>query len=352
MARDSIEGPRSLRRRSARVVARGSSRAFVAREAAALTLAVALVCCVAAVGMGQGRKAAGLAGSLANLRKIGETTGMYAADFDDQLWSFTWSVGNCPSEYEDLQNPSSNRNAIALQATDIARRRFDESIPALRDRLAAPWLSTLVLIDYLDEPLPAEWAVSPGDAVRLGWRADPSNPPDLNEQGRAAWDQLFGPFGSSYMLMPAYFAPDEKVGSQLTLYQYPVYHDLYWIPDGFGFGGREITEVSHPSQKVHMAERASFFFGPRPVYFLHREARVPVLMADGSASPRTSADANQSFRPNFPDNPVGTTVDYVPNTLYDPPTLSGTSEDSNLDTHYKWTRRGLRGIDFAGERAD
>jgi hypothetical protein len=338
--------------RARRAAARGQARAFVAREAAALTLAAALVCSVGAVGMGQGRKAAGLAGSLANLRKIGETTGAYAADFDDQLWSFTWSVGNCPSQYEDLRNPASNSDAIAFQATDIARRRFDESIPALSNRLAAPWLSTLVLVDYLGEPLPAEWAVSPGDTVRLGWQADPSNPPDLNEQGGAAWDQLFGSFGGSYMLMPAYFAPDEKLGSQQTISQAVNHHDLYLLPNGMSFGARRTAEIASPSQKVHMAERASFFFGPRPVYFLHREARVPILMADGSASPRTSADANQSFRPNNPDSPLGTTADYVPNPLYDPPTLSGASEDSNLETHYKWTRRGLRGIDFAGERAE
>ncbi|MCC7387946.1 MAG: hypothetical protein IT431_04170 [Phycisphaerales bacterium] len=337
--------------RARRAAARGQARAFVAREAAALTLAGALVCCVGAVGMGQGRKAAGLAGSLANLRKIGETTGAYAADFDDHLWSFTWSVGNCPSQYEDLRNPASNSDAIAFQATDIARRRFDESIPALRDRLAAPWLSTLVLADYLDDPLPAEWAVSPGDAVRLGWQADPSNPPDLNEQGGDAWSWLFSSFGSSYMLMPAYFAPEEKLGDQAAISQSTGHHDLYNVPSGVLFGGRRVAEIASPSRKVHMAERASFF-GPRPVYFLHREARVPVLMADGSAAPRTSADANHSFKPNNPDSPGSTLANYRPHPLYDPPTLSGASEDSNLETHYKWTRRGLRGIDFAGERAE
>ena len=305
------------------------------------------------VGGGQSRKSAGLAGSLANLKKIGETTGMYAADFDDQLWAFTWSRDNAPSQYGDLQTPASNVDAIGYQATDIARRRFDESIPRLDDRFAAPGLSTLVRVDYLDEALPAEWAVSPGDAVRLGWQADPSNPPDLNEQGGEAWAQLFCAFGSSYMLMPSYFAPDQKVGSQQTIYQYAAYHDLYWVPLSLGFGGRRVAEIAYPSQKVHMAERASYFFGPRPVYFLHQQARVPVLMADGAASPRSSADANASFSPNLPDDLDRTSrADYKPNLIYEPPTLSGEAKDLVLETHYKWTRRGLRGIDFGGERAE
>ncbi len=329
------------------------SRGFTLVELVVGCAVVALVCVVAAPGLTQARKSAGLAGSLANLRKIGETTGAYAADFDDQLWSFSWNVGNYTTQYTDLRAPSGNGEATGFQATDIARRRFDETIPPLDDRFPALWLSTLVLVDYLDESAPAEWAVSPGDAVRLGWQADPSNPPDLNEQGGEPWNRLFTAFGSSYMLMPAYFAPDEKVGSWQTIYQYAAYHDFCWIPGTVRFGGRRVAEVEHPSRKVHMAERASYFFGPRPAYFLHQQARVPVLMADGAATPRSSADTNASFRPNSP-GPLllTTTTDYVPNPIYDPPTLSGGTTDFDLETHYKWTRRGLRGIDFGGERAE
>jgi len=332
---------------------RGRGGGFALVEASAIIALGAAACCLGAVAARQNHLNGGLAGSIANLKKIGEATGSYAADFDDQLWSFTWGVGEDQSRFEDLWNPSTPALAIAYQATDIVRRRFDESIPRLEDRLAAPFLSTLVLVDYLDESLPAEWAVSPGDAIRLEWQADPHNPPELNEQGGAAWDAIYGPFGSSYQLMPAFVGADQRDGNNEVLRQYAPHHDLYLVPPSVVFGGRRVGEIGFPAGKVHMAERASYFFGPRPVYFLHQEARVPVLMADGSVSPRTSRDANLSFNPNYPDSPYYVSVaDYSPNTMHEPPTLGGGPRDPSLETHYKWTRRGLRGVDFNGERAE
>ena len=327
--------------------------AFALVEVVTVLVLLGLVCSVGVVAGAQSRTSAGLAGSLANLKKIGEVTGNYAADYEDQLWSLTWHTGYAPSEYDDLQNPASSSEAVGYQAVDIVRRLYREDFSRFDDRLGTYWLSTLVLADYLDESLPLEWTVSPGDKVRLEWQLDPDNPPDLNEQGGAGWSAMFAGFGSSYELMPAFFAPDEKVDRQDTISQYNRHHNLTWLPSGIKFGGRRVNEVLFPSQKVHMAERASFFFGPTPAHYLHAEARVPVLMADGSASPRTSADANDSFRPNSPNNPDGTSLtDYKPNPIYEPPTLSGGAGDSGIETHYKWTRRGLRGIDFNGQRAE
>ncbi|VAX39263.1 hypothetical protein MNBD_PLANCTO03-1424 [hydrothermal vent metagenome] len=300
----------------------------------------------------QSRTSAGLAGSLANLKKIGEVTGNYAADYEDQLWSFTWHPGYAPSEYDDLQNPADSVTAVAYQAVDIVRRLYRDDFPRFNNRFGSYWISTLVLADYLDESLPLEWVVSPGDKVRLEWQLDPDNPPDLNEQGGVGWSAMFAGFGSSYELMPAFFAPDERTDYQSTITQYKPSHNFTQVPPGLEFGGRRVSEVLFPSQKVHMAERASFFFGPTPTHYLHAEARVPVLMADGSVSPRTSADANVSFKPNNPDNPNSSLANYVPNLIYEPPTLSGGTKDFDIETHYKWTRRGLRGIDFNGQRAE
>ncbi len=327
-------------------------KAFALVELTVVLVAVALIGSVALVAGSQNRKNAGLAGSLANLRQIAEITGNYAADYQDAVWGLTWKMGYAPSEFADLRNPASNVEAIMFQTVDIIRRRFDVDAPRFRDRLPSYWLSTLVLADYLDESLPMEWTVSPGDAIRLQWQQDPHNPPDLGEQGGDGWSAAFAPFGSSYELMPAFFAPDERTNEQSTITQYPLGHNGTQIPGSVIFGQRRIGEVLFPAQKVHMAERASFFFGPRPVHYLQSVARVPVLMVDGSASPRTTADANASFSPGLPDrDDKKSLTDYSPNPLYEPPTLSGDIKDRRIDTHYKWTRHGLRGIDFAGDRS-
>mgnify|MGYP000595572059 CR=1 FL=1 len=198
-----------------------------------------------------------------------------------------------------------------------------------------------------------EWVVSPGDKVRLDWQADPDNPTDIGEQGGFGWAYAFCGFGSSYELMPAYFAPDERTQQGWTLTQYRTSHKLTNVPNDFDFANRRHDEVLFPGQKVHMAERASYFFGPTPAFYLHSVARVPVLMADGAAAARTTGDANASFFPDNADNQnAESRTAYVPELRFEVPTLSGGTADSNIDTFYKWTRRGLRGVDFSGERAE
>ena len=244
--------------------------------------------------------------------------------------------------------------AHMYQSVDIARRLSGrDEIPRYDNNYKPLYLSTLVLADFLQDSLPAEWSVSPGDKVRLEWAADPDNPPDLGDPEIEDFVATFGPYGSSYELMPAFIAPDVRVGNQSTISPYKPHHQLMLIPGGLQWGGRRVSEVSFPSQKVHMAERESFFFGPRPAYYLQSVARVPVLMVDGSASPRTAADANASWRPNNPGDPHSSRVDYVPNLIYEaPPLMEGEPKDVNLECGYKWTRQGLRGIDFNGQRAE
>ncbi len=325
-------------------------KAFAGIDAVVMAGVIGLVCCVAVVGGQHSRKQAGLTGSLANLKKIGEVGASYAADFDDHVWSFSWVPGANDSEYEDLQNPNNGVVAAMYQSTDIVRRLSgNDAVPRLERLPNFLFTSTLVLADYLGESLPAEWMVSPGDEVRLGWQADPDNPPDLDDNEARSF--IFGVYGSSYGLPPAFWAPDEATQNQNTVYQYRPQHDLLLYPP-INIGGRRVSEISFPAQKVQLAERESYFFGVRPVFYLHPSARVPLMMADGSASPRVTADANKSFRPSNPNSDRETLLDYRPRPIYETPTLSGEERDEDIKGKYKWTRRGLRGIDFSGERAE
>ena len=336
-------------------MASARTRGFSLVELVVVCAGVALVCVVAAPGMTQARRSAGLAGSLANLKRSGEAGGNYAADFDDQVWGFTWSTDEHPTDYPDLLNPGSNAEAVTNQAIDIIRRLSDyDQVPRVQGYFAPTFLSTLVLADYQQDHLPVEWMVSPGDAIRRIAQDNPDDPPDFSGsgQGGRAWDVIFGSFGSSYALMPAFWSPDEKVDSKSTISQ-AVHHRGFLVPSSVSFGKRRAAEILFPSSKAQVADRESFYFGPRPAYYLHSSARVPVLTADGAVASRTSALSNRSFRPNWPDDEEASSLfDYTPDPVFETPALSGTGKDEDLDGKYKWTRRGLRGIDFAGERAE
>ena len=65
--------------------------------------------------------------------------------------SYSWTVGNVNTTYDDLRNPGDDVEATMYQATDILRRRTTLSLtgresPALRDEIA----------DLLPEPRQVE----------------------------------------------------------------------------------------------------------------------------------------------------------------------------------------------------
>jgi hypothetical protein len=96
-----------------------------------------------------------------------------------------------------------------------------------------------------------------------------------------------------------------------------------------------------------MYEKEQRFFGPRHAFFLHTEARVPVLLADGSAGIRTTNHSNDGFYPITPQNPTPTRVNYAPELSWEAPTLNG-GVNEFVNGHIRWTRSGLLGRDFGG----
>ncbi len=310
---------------------------FAAIDAGAVLSVAVCACSVVMVAMGQGRKSAGLAGSLANLKKFGEVTGNYAADCEGLLWTFSWKAGDSLSQWDELNNAQTHLQAAANQAVDIIRRRFDEQFPRLDSWIPHIVVSALPLGDYLDEILPVEWFASPGDARLLELQRDP--------YAHGGWLERRWAFSSSYTLPTAFVSPDEYP----TIRQAAYYS--YFVPNDIDLGGRRVEEVAFPSGKVHLSEQASWFFGPRPAWYLESEARVPVLMMDGSAGARRTADANAAWDPRDPsqDDYI---ITYNPpaDNYWEPRPLGGSS--SRVSGRYRWTRRGLGGVDFDGERVD
>ncbi len=84
-------------------------------------------------------------------------------------------------------------------------------------------------------------------------------------------------------------------------------------------------------------------------WYLYEEARVPLLLVDGSVSVRRTSDSNHGWNPASPTNEK-IFILYGPS-QEEPPTLSGAPSET-VEGHYRWTRRGLKGVDFGGERVE
>jgi hypothetical protein len=272
---------------------------------------------------------------MANLKRFGEVTGNYGADYEDRFWTFSWKEGDRLSQYDDLNYPANDLQAAQFQAHDILRRRFDEDFPRLSSWLPHVSWSSLVLADYLDEPLPLAWIASPGDAYLLEWQKDPYS--------SGSWLHVLRALRSSYLLPPAFVSPDESPTITQATYT------SWYVPWDVQLGGRTIDEVAFPSQKVHLSESAAWFFGPRPLWYLELEARVPMLMVDGSTGVRRTADANAAGNPDDPaqDDYL---LRYRPSQDWEAPAFDPAGDV--LSGKHRWTRGGLKGIDFDGERVE
>jgi hypothetical protein len=326
---------------------RSVGRAFALVELVVVVGVVGAACVLMMVGSVDARRRARLSGSVENLRLYATGMSAYGADSADRVATFSWRAG---VNYGFGGVAPSDMQAAANQAIDIIRRRAGRTeLQPLSSWVPHLLYNHLVLVDYLGQELPARWAVSPGDVTRIAWQRDPRNFASLNPQSRpfsvgdgsqaARW-----PYSSSYEMPPAFYSPDQASGSVQTISQAST-HNTYIVPANPTMGTRVMSEVLYPSHKAMMYETVQRFFGPRQAYFAYEEARVPVLMADGSVGVRGTESCNRGFQPNTPTSPSPTSFNYQPDLGYEPATLSGAAQDVVFG-HMRWTRRGLLGRDF------
>ena len=90
-------------------------------------------------------------------------------------------------------------------------------------------------------------------------------------------------------------------------------------------------------------------FGSGPQWFYAIEdVREPLLFFDGSVRVETTGECNEGFDPNRPRSSTPTWYHYDPSILgFEPPTRSGDQFDI-VKGYYRWTRAGLKGIDYGG----
>jgi prepilin-type N-terminal cleavage/methylation domain-containing protein len=317
---------------------------------------IALLIGILLPALGKARRVARLAICGSNLKQVGVAVNSYAADFEDKIASYTWNAGdnrtgkapNYTTEYDDLRSPPDRDHVTATmyQLTEIIRRKTgDDTFPRLSNRAPHRRFSHAVIIDYMADKIPEETAACPEDRLLQQWQRDPDDFPDLQEQGGEVYSQMF-PYISSYQFVPASWAPDKKQGGNQTVYQYAPGHDLFWFPP-IELGKRQIREVDFPASKVQMFDFYDRHGGAKEQFYAYADAKTDLLFFDGSVRYLTTGDSNLSFKPNAPQQDKTSTMDYVPNPVFEPAARNG-AKDDDLESYFRWTREGLHGVDYGG----
>lgn len=320
--------------------------------------------------------------SAAKLTQIGQGSAMYALDNGGRIFNFTWRgperPGDQPVEYQmpdgTIKTARTPSEAALWQDVEILQRRtgwteHPNKIVRNASRLPQPRGVHLVLMDYMNLPFPSDLFADPADALLAQWQANPADisasnnipyigAPAPGYDDASGWATIGArqrwPFTSSYLTTVSAWSAD-GIGGESALAPVAstphLFTELQGSEPAYKWPrtteNRFYQEVASPSGKVHMFEEFDREQAGSP-YFAYDHARPEKLMFDGSVNSWASGDANTSWNPA-----LGKTVEwrqnYVPLDQFPVP-LSGLGETTELSQRYRWTRFGLRGVDYSGGR--
>ncbi len=267
-----------------------------------------------------------------NMRQMGVAAAGYGGTNRDVIPGFSWKPGNYKTGYSDLRTASNDSIAVGYQAISIVRDRT--GIPNLQRNQQGNWFSNLwythlLYLDYLSGNPEEPVAACPEDAQQV----------ERAETAVAEFDlrTLYRKYESSYETVVQVNSVDQPRGGTEPIFQ----DGDAWTTFRRGANyvvARRFTQVSYPSSKAYMFDTYDRHFAEEEdtVYF-KPDTKQPIMMFDGSVSVRATRDANVGFKPRDPSDPEPTMIREV-----------GVRPYVFYPGYYRWTRGGLRGIDFGG----
>lgn len=267
----------------------------------------------------------------ANMRSMGTAAMNYGGDYRDTIPAFSWKANQYTTRFTDLEGAGDDRVAVMYQAVNILRERTGiENIP--RGSTSSPWFANLWFthlnyLDYLSTNPEEPVAACPDDAEQVERAETPVGdfqPANIRRK-----------FESSYETSVVVNSVDLQVGNRSPMTQ----HQQSWGTFNRALNyvtPRRFTQVSYTSNKAYMFDTFDRHYADSDIFYFQPGGRQPVLFFDGSVSVKNTSDANLGFQPLNPSSP-------------DPTLIQVTGiEGSPFPGYYRWTRGGLRGLDFGG----
>lgn len=264
-----------------------------------------------------------------NLRQMGSAISLYSDDYRGILPAYSWKGGQAQdTPYESLRLASGDRQAVVNQARHLIQKETGIfNVSGNESWFPHLWYTHLIFLDYMSGNAQEPVAVCPEHADQI----------ELNESPIEDFTSgnIRTRYRSSYEISLVMGSVDSQKGPIYPISQHGNAWNQFNRSQDYVVS-RRLTEVAFPSSKALLFDTYERHSSARQErLFFEPGASQPILFFDGSVNRRETDEANPGFRPKFPTNPG--------------PTMIENDQGVEFPAVFRFTRGGLRGIDFGGQ---